>query len=56
MSFLSRKRASISYQDEKAMWEGIFLPGDPFRTDYIAALDDAKLVAHNENIKPGQDT
>ena len=26
----------------------VLLPGDPFRTDYIASfLDDARLVAHN---------
>jgi len=30
----------------------VFLPGDPFRTDYIASfLDDAKLVAHNREHK-----
>lgn len=30
----------------------VLLPGDPFRTDYIASfLDDAKLVAHNREHK-----
>lgn len=30
----------------------VFLPGDPFRTDYIASfLDDAVLVAHNREHK-----
>ncbi|MCL1929173.1 MAG: nucleoside phosphorylase [Treponema sp.] len=30
----------------------VFLPGDPFRTDFIAGfLDDAKLVAHNREHK-----
>lgn len=30
----------------------VFLPGDPFRTDFIASyLDDAKLVAHNREHK-----
>ena len=30
----------------------VFLPGDPFRTDVIAGfLDDAKLIAHNREIK-----
>ena len=32
--------------------EYVLLPGDPFRTDYIASfLDDAKLVAHNREHK-----
>ncbi|MFR2847654.1 MAG: hypothetical protein ACLTC4_11225 [Hungatella hathewayi] len=32
----------------------VFLPGDPFRTDVIASyLDDAKLVAHTGNTRPG---
>ena len=30
----------------------VFLPGDPFRTDFIAGfLDDAVLVAHNRELK-----
>lgn len=30
----------------------VLLPGDPFRTDYIASfLDDAKLIAHNREHK-----